>query len=123
MQQVKSGDKIKVHYHGKLTSGETFDKSDPFAFFFETPPKTASIVWSPKYEWKDENWLKHRKSIAGKPKPYSVYEVHYGSWRRKEDNFSLSYPEMAIQLVEYVRDMGFTHVEFLPIMEHPFFGS
>ncbi len=110
-------------YAVETQAGEVFDKADPFAAYAETPPKTASIVWSPKYEWKDEAWLKHRKSIAGKPRPYSVYEVHMGSWRRKEGNSSLTYPELAQQLVEYVRDMGFTHVEFLPVMEHPFYGS
>lgn len=118
---VKHGEAYK--YAIETNNGESFDKSDPFAFFFETPPKTASIVWSPKYEWKDEAWLAERKATAGKPKPYSVYEVHYGSWRRKAENESLSYPEMANQLVDYVKNMGFTHVEFMPIMEHPFYGS
>ncbi|MGC1244440.1 MAG: 1,4-alpha-glucan branching protein GlgB [Chryseosolibacter sp.] len=110
-------------YAIESNTGESFDKSDPFAFYTEVPPKTASIVWSPRYDWKDGEWLQERKALAGKPKPYSVYEVHYGSWRRNEENYSLSYPEMATQLVEYVKDMGFTHVEFLPVMEHPFFGS
>jgi 1,4-alpha-glucan branching enzyme len=118
---IKHGEAYKYAIVSK--TGESFDKADPFALFFEMPPKTASIVWSPKYEWKDSEWLKNRKALAGKPKPYSVYEVHYGSWRRKEDNASLSYPEMALQLVDYVKEMGFTHVEFLPVMEHPFYGS
>ena len=107
-----------------LYSGEYLEKSDPFASFAEMPPKTASIVWKPKYEWKDSVWLHDRKNLAGKKQPYSVYEVHYGSWKRKEDGTtSLTYPEMAHELVSYVKDMGFTHVEFLPLMEHPFYGS
>lgn len=118
---IRHGEAYK--YAIMSNTGESFDKADPFALFFEMPPKTASIVWSPKYDWKDSEWLKDRKALAGKPKPYSVYEVHYGSWRRKEGNASLSYPEMALQLVDYVREMGFTHVEFLPVMEHPFYGS
>lgn len=118
---IKHGEAYK--YAILSNTGESFDKSDPFAFYCETPPKTASIVWSPKYEWKDESWLEERKSLAGKPRPWSVYEVHYGSWRRKGENISLTYPEMAIDLVAYVTEMGFTHVEFLPLMEHPFYGS
>jgi 1,4-alpha-glucan branching enzyme len=106
-------------------SGEVLDKADPFAFYTETPPKTASIVWQPKYNWRDQDWLKQRSENALKPKPYSVYEVHYGSWRKKveEGNRGLTYPEMAVELVNYVKEMGFTHVEFLPLMEHPFYGS
>src|SRR5690606_25533761 len=85
--------------------------------------KTASIVWKSHYDWKDQEWLENRRKRGGKAQPYSVYEVHLGSWRRKEGNESLTYPEAANELVEYVKDMGFTHVEFLPIMEHPFYGS
>jgi 1,4-alpha-glucan branching enzyme len=118
---IKHGEAYK--YAIESPTGEVVDKADPFAFYTETPPKTASIVWSPKYEWKDESWLQERKAMAGKPKPYSVYEVHFGSWKRKDGNEFLSYPEMAQDLVKYVKDMGFTHVEFLPIMEHPFHGS
>ncbi len=120
---IKHGEAYKYSIHSN--TGEVLDKADPFAFFTETPPKTASIVWQPKYEWKDKAWLAKRSSLAGKPKPYSVYEVHYGSWRRKaaEGDPSLTYPEMAKELVDYVVEMGFTHVEFLPLMEHPFYGS
>lgn len=118
---VKHGEAYKYAIH--TNGGEHLSKADPFGSFFETPPKTASIVWKPRYDWKDEAWREKRKSLAGKPKPYSVYEVHFGSWRRKEGNQSLTYPEMAHQLVEYVASMGFTHVEFLPLMEHPFYGS
>lgn len=119
---VRHGEAYKYAIHAN--SGEYMEKSDPFASFCEVPPKTASIVWQPKYEWKDKNWLEKRKASAGKPKPYSVYEVHYGSWRRKlEEDRSLTYGEMAQELVQYVKETGFTHVEFLPLMEHPFYGS
>ncbi len=120
---LAQGEVYKYAIHSN--TGEYLEKADPFAFYAEVPPKTASIVWKPTYSWKDSVWLSDRKKSAGKPKPYSVYEVHLGSWRRKmeESNRSLSYAEMAKELVAYVKDVGFTHVEFLPIMEHPFFGS
>ncbi|MBT1696830.1 1,4-alpha-glucan branching protein GlgB [Fulvivirgaceae bacterium PWU4] len=120
---IKHGEAYK--YAIDSNSGQQLEKSDPFATFCETPPKTASIIWQPKYEWKDQAWLEERKRQVGKPKPYSVYEVHFGSWRKKMDEGgrSLTYPEMAIELVNYVKDLGFTHVEFLPLMEHPFYGS
>ncbi|HEY3405699.1 MAG TPA: 1,4-alpha-glucan branching protein GlgB [Ohtaekwangia sp.] len=119
---INHGEAYKYAIHS--ITGEHLEKSDPFASYCETAPKTASIVWEPKYEWKDDVWLQERKKSAGKPKPYSVYEVHFGSWRRKlEENRSLTYPEMAQELVRYVKEMGFTHVEFLPLMEHPFYGS
>jgi 1,4-alpha-glucan branching enzyme len=118
---IKHGEAYK--YAIRSNTGEFLEKSDPFSSYCETPPKTASIVWEPKYEWKDKAWLNERKLLAGKPRPYSVYEVHFGSWRRKVNNESMTYPEMAIDLVNYVKDMGYTHVEFLPIMEHPFYGS
>lgn len=120
---IRHGEAYKYAIHSN--NGEYLEKADPFALFAETPPRTASILWEPKYEWQDESWMKHRKQTAGKPKAYSVYEVHFGSWRKKmeEGGRSLTYPEMAIELVSYVKDMGFTHVEFLPVMEHPFYGS
>lgn len=106
-------------------TGEYLEKADPFAMYAEIAPKTASIVWDTNYTWKDANWLKERKNSIGKPKPYSVYEIHFGSWRRKveEGNRSLTYLEMAGELVDYIKETGFTHVEFLPVMEHPFYGS
>lgn len=120
---IKHGEAYKYAIYSN--TGDFVEKADPFAAYAETPPRTASIVWEPKYEWKDQEWLEHRRQLAGKPKPYSVYEVHFGSWRRKaeENNRALTYPEMAHELVDYVKDMGFTHVEFLPVMEHPFYGS
>lgn len=112
-------------YAIQSNTGEYLEKADPFAAFSEVAPKTASVVWKASYKWKDSNWLSERKKTTGKPKPYSVYEVHIGSWRRKYDDGgrSLSYLEMATELVDYVKELGFTHVEFLPVMEHPFFGS
>ena len=106
-------------------SGEYLEKADPYAVYYETPPKTASIVWDREYKWKDGDWLANRKIAEGKPKPYSVYEVHLGSWRRNtlDGHRSLTYQELILELVPYVKDCGFTHVEFMPIMEHPFGGS
>jgi len=99
-------------------------KGDPYARFWEVPPNTASIVWEDEYEWHDQDWLEERKTKAGEPQPYSVYEVHLGSWKKKADGAnSLSYKELADDFVQYVQEMGFTHVEFLPVMEHPYFPS
>ncbi len=101
------------------------DKGDPFAFTWETPPKTSSIVWDLSYEWSDRTWMKDRHALNSLHAPFSVYEVHIGSWRRvpEENNRSLTYREMAAYLPEYLKDSGFTHVEFMPVMEHPFYGS
>lgn len=101
------------------------DKADPFAFYREAPPKTASIVWDLEYEWGDREWMAKRRSRNSLDSPISVYEVHLGSWMRvpEEENRPLSYRELAPRLAEYARQMGFTHVEFLPVMEHPFYGS
>jgi 1,4-alpha-glucan branching enzyme len=113
-------------YHVKARHGAyAVDKGDPFSLYWETPPKTASVVWELDYTWNDTDWMKNRQSVNALDKPYSVYEVHLGSWRRvpEEDNRPLSYRELAPQLAEYVKEMGFTHVEFLPVMEHPFYGS
>jgi 1,4-alpha-glucan branching enzyme len=120
---VQKGEVYK--YAIQSNTGEYLEKADPFAFYAEIPPRTASVVWDHHYQWKDQSWLKKRKDSEGKPKPYSVYEVHFGSWRRKPEdgNRSLTYAEMTRELVDYVKDTGFTHVEFLPMMEHPFFGS
>ncbi len=106
-------------------NGYQVDKGDPFAFHWETPPKTASIVWDINYEWGNGDWMQKRHTANALDAPYSIYEVHLGSWRRvpEQEDRSLSYREMADHLVGYVKEMGFTHVEFLPIMEHPFYGS
>jgi len=105
--------------------GYRVDKSDPFAFRCELPPRTASVVWDMNYTWGDGEWLQRRAQANALHSPWSIYEVHLGSWRRVpgENNRSLSYRELAHQLGDYALDMGFTHVELLPIMEHPFYGS
>ena len=111
---------IKSRYHGYCVQ-----KGDPFAIRWEVPPRTASMVWDLDYKWNDLDWMEgrgHRNSLKG---PISIYEVHIGSWRRvpEENNRHLNYREFAHQLSDYVKEMGFTHVELLPIMEHPFYGS
>jgi 1,4-alpha-glucan branching enzyme len=101
------------------------EKADPFSFHAETPPKTASIVWDMDYEWNDGEWMENRAGKSSLDAPVSIYEVHLGSWRRvlEDGNRFLTYREAAHQLADYVVLMGFTHVELLPVMEHPFFGS
>ena len=102
-----------------ISSGSWYaEKGDPFAFFWETPPKTASVVWDFKYKWDDEEWMKFRKFKNSLEAPWSIYEVHIGSWKGY-----MRYRDIAHELTEYVKEMGFTHVEFLPVMEHPFYGS
>ena len=101
------------------------DKADPFAFHTETPPRTASIIWDLSYEWRDRDWMANRGKQQSLQSPMSIYELHLGSWRRivEQNNRWMSYREMAPILAEYIRQLGFTHVELLPIMEHPFYGS
>ena len=101
------------------------EKADPFAFYDETPPKTASIVWDLNYDWGDQSWMEKRRTRNALDAPISIYEVHVGSWRRvsEEGNRYLTYRELAPKLAEYLKHVGFTHVEFLPVMEHPFYGS
>jgi len=101
-------------------NGVTTEKADPFALYCEKPPHTASVVWDLDYKWKDKNWMQNRKEKNGLDKPYSVYEVHLGSWKRADHNRFLSYLELADDLVKYVKETGFTHVEFMPIMEYPY---
>ena len=114
-------------YHIASQSGAyEVDKADPYAFAAELRPQTASRVWDlGSYSWGDSNWMAHRASRNGLDCAVSIYEVHLGSWRRvpEEANRSLTYREMAVQLADYVHDAGYTHVEFLPVMEHPFDGS
>ena len=106
-------------------NGYQVTKADPLAFAAEPPPKTASVVWDLHYEWNDHAWMagRHRANIH--QAPMAIYEVHLGSWRRvpEEANRPLTYRELADSLVAYVGEMGFTHVELLPMMEHPFYGS
>jgi 1,4-alpha-glucan branching enzyme len=105
--------------------GYAVDKSDPYACRTEVPPRTASVVWDLSFEWHDEEWMRRRAAANALDAPWSIYEVHLGSWRRipEENNRFLSYRELAPQLADYASDLGFTHVELLPVMEHPFYGS
>ncbi|MEL6273544.1 MAG: 1,4-alpha-glucan branching protein GlgB [Bacteroidota bacterium] len=104
--------------------GRQLEKGDPYARLWETPPKTASLVWDTWYEWSDDSWMEERLAHNSLDGPFSVYEVHLGSWKKKKSGHeSLSYRELATELVDYVREMGFTHVEFLPVMEHPYYPS
>lgn len=100
-------------------------KGDPYARRWEMPPQTASIVWNTNYTWGDSAWMQTRREKAGTPQPMATYEVHLGSWKKLpyDGNRSLNYTELAEELVQYVKNQGFTHVEFLPVMEHPFYGS
>ncbi len=107
--------KIQSNINGVIT-----EKADPFALYCEKPPHTASVVWDLDYKWKDEDWMQKRQDYNALDKPYSVYEVHLGSWRRAEHNRFLTYLELADDLVKYVKETGFTHVEFMPIMEYPY---
>jgi len=105
--------------------GYEVDKADPCGVFSEVPPRTGSRVWDTAYEWSDDDWMAQRQAANALDAPMSIYEVHLGSWRRvpEDGNRSLSYRELAPQLADHMRDMGFTHVELLPVTEHPFFGS
>ncbi len=121
---VGHGDLYKYHIVSKYKNYRV-EKGDPCAFYWEVPPKTSSIVWDLSYEWNDEEWMKNRHRYNALNAPFTIYEVHLGSWRRvpEENNRSLTYREMAKHLAEYVKDVGFTHVEFTPVMEHPFYAS
>ena len=101
------------------------EKADPLAVLQETPPRTGSVIWDLDYEWGDQSWMKERHKHNSLHSPVTVYEVHIGSWMRvpEEHNRPLSYRELAPKLADYVELLGFTHVEFLPVMEHPFYGS
>jgi 1,4-alpha-glucan branching enzyme len=106
--------------------GEVLLKSDPFGFEFELPPLTASIVSLPQYEWRDDEWMQSReRQDSWFNRPLAAYEVHLGSWGRVPEDGGryLSYGELAAQLIPYVKEMGYTHIELLPVMEHPFAGS
>ena len=121
---VKKGDTYKYHVISKYNNYRV-DKGDPFALYSEVSPRTASVVWKLNYEWQDKEWMVNRHKSNALSSPFSVYEVHLGSWRRvpEDGNRFLDYREMAHYLAGYVKEMGFTHVELLPIMEHPFYGS
>ncbi|MFH0342919.1 MAG: 1,4-alpha-glucan branching protein GlgB [Chromatiales bacterium] len=118
------GQRYKYHVRSRFNNYRV-SKADPFAFCCETPPGTASIIEDLAYLWGDKEWMRARGAKNALDAPLSIYELHLGSWRRvpEEENRSLSYREMARRLADYVQETGFTHVEFLPPMEHPFYGS
>ncbi len=107
--------KIQSNNGGIIT-----EKADPFALYCEHPPHTASVVWDLDYQWRDKKWMETRKRHNDLDKPYSVYEVHLGSWKRNAEGNFLTYLELAKELVDYIKETGFTHVEFMPIMEYPY---
>ncbi|MEK7845588.1 MAG: 1,4-alpha-glucan branching enzyme, partial [Nitrospinota bacterium] len=121
---LKEGDIYKFEI--KTRHNHLLIKSDPYAFYSEARPKTASVVWDiNKYKWNDSGWLEDRDKTTPLNKPLSIYEVHLGSWARKveENNRFLTYREIAHLLVDYIKNTGYTHIELLPIMEHPFDAS
>ena len=124
VQGAAPGSLYKYHVvaqqHGFAT-----DKSDPYAFRTELPPRTASIVWELDYAWQDADWMTQRAARNALDAPWSIYELHLGSWRRvaEEHNRYLTYRELAHAVADHVSELGFTHVELLPVMEHPFYGS
>ncbi|MDR7435714.1 MAG: 1,4-alpha-glucan branching protein GlgB [Armatimonadota bacterium] len=121
---IGHGSRYKYHIVSRYRAYRV-DKADPFGFFHEIPPRTASIVWDLTYPWGDEAWMQGRWRANRLSSPMAIYEVHLGSWMRvpEEYNRPLTYRELAERLGDYVEKMGFTHVEFLPVMEHPFYGS
>jgi 1,4-alpha-glucan branching enzyme len=122
--EVGKGAYYKYHIHSRHQDYRV-DKADALGFYFEGPPRTASIVWDLDYTWGDQEWMAKRHRHNSLDAPISIYEVHLGSWRRvlEEGNRFLTYREMAPLLVEYLQQLGFTHIELLPLMEHPFYGS
>lgn len=116
---------VYKYYISSHLNGYTVNKADPFGSFHEVAPKTASIVWGRDYEWNDGDWMATRGQRQNLKAPMSIYEMHLGSWMRvlEDGNRSLSYRELAPKLAEYMVRLGFTHIEFLPLTEHPFFGS
>jgi len=121
---LKTGARYKYYLASKYYNYKA-DKSDPYGFYWEVSPNTASLTWDLGYKWKDEEWMSERVKRNSLNSPISIYEVHLGSWRRvpERGNSFLDYREIARRLAEYVKEMGFTHVEFLPVLEHPFYGS
>ena len=118
---ARRGHSYKYRIASRL-GGFAVDKADPYGVYCEPPPATASRVWTLEYEWQDSAWMSARAARNGLDAPMSTYELHLGSWRRKDGNF-LNYRELAHALAEYIQDIGFTHVELMPVTEHPFYGS
>ncbi|MGE3705823.1 MAG: alpha-amylase family glycosyl hydrolase, partial [Vicinamibacterales bacterium] len=121
---VQRGEIYKFHIVSNH-DGYEVDKADPYGFHQETPPRTGSVIWDLNYTWNDARWMADRKHRNALSSPISVYEVHLPSWRRvdREGHRSLTYRELAPMLADHVVGLGFTHVEFMPVMEHPFLGS
>lgn len=121
---VGKGTHYKYHIQSRY-KGYRVDKADPFSLYNEVPPQTASILWNLEYIWEDRGWMLKRAGHNSRTGPLAIYEMHLGSWMRvpEEENRPLTYREIAPKLTEYIKSMGFTHVEFLPVMEHPFYGS
>jgi 1,4-alpha-glucan branching enzyme len=119
---IGHGEKYKFEVRGR--NGTTVLKADPYARQFEVPPRSASVVWQSAFAWQDQDWMRERAANGRLiDRPFTSYEVHLGSWRRGEGNTFLGYRALAEQLVPYVKDLGYTHIELLPVMEHPFAGS
>ncbi len=118
---VGNGEVYKYFIQSNI-GGQQLEKGDPFALRWEESPKTASMVWDTWYEWQDNGWMTSRRNKNSLNSPISVYELHIGSWKRdpSDNERRLSYREIADTLVPYVKDLGFTHVEFMPIMQHPY---
>jgi 1,4-alpha-glucan branching enzyme len=119
--EVACGQRYKFRLIGP--DGRVLEKADPYAFYSEVAPNTASRVWDLAYQWRDENWMAGRGAANRLDGPMSCYEVHLGSWRRQQPDQLPGYRDIAQPLAEYVRDQGFSHVELMPITEHPFYGS
>jgi 1,4-alpha-glucan branching enzyme len=116
---------VGAAYKYRITSEyqQTLEKGDPFAVYWEEAPRTASRVWRLDYEWGDDVWMRERHAKNALDAPMSKYEVHLGSWRRRQDGQFLGYRDIAEPLIRHMKDTGFTHVELMPITEHPFYGS
>ena len=120
---LESGARYKFHI-ASAANGYTVDKADPFAAWAEPPPRTGSVVWDLARAWSDRDWMANRAARNALDAPMAIYELHLGSWRHAEgEHRSLNYREIAEPLARYVEDTGYTHVELLPVMEHPFYGS
>jgi 1,4-alpha-glucan branching enzyme len=121
---VAAGELYKYHIHG--FEGVKLNKADPFAHYAEKRPDTASITWQTNYHWSDQNWMAHRKNKNALDAPISVYEMHLASWMRpipSDEGSYNTYTQIAERLIPYILEMGFTHIELMPVMEHPFDGS
>jgi 1,4-alpha-glucan branching enzyme len=119
---VPKGSRYKFHVEAPQ-DGFQVDKSDPYAIHNETPPATASVVWDLDYEWGDGDWMARRHSTGAVNAPVAIYEMHVGSWMHGPDESFLNYRDLAPELIEYLLKLGFTHVEFMPVMEHPLYAS